>query len=389
MNVIVPIPWKLRPNSIEQLLNSLSFVDSAIQSFSIANETSEVHLIVDDKAETSVVVEKVKAMIDRHRPLRDTDLTKVAFEHNTAIEGCSNAFDQLVARGDLFDHGDGVFTLRGQFLQVFRLVEQKVLAFAQTQGAEDVELPVTTALGPLNQSGFFKRTPQFARFMSSLPSDVDRIFEVANQLESTDRVPSDCKLEPPRHICRSAICLSSYPQFAGRVLSPQEFTTWTVFGRAFRNEGSNLSTLERLSEFSMRELIYFGDRDFVAMRLEECSAFFKRIMIEGGLCGKIQTANDPFFAESIRALQFYQFAEQSKWEIRLLNPDSGNDVSVGSINNHGSHFTKSFDIRLLDGSFATTGCVGFGYERLVYLAMCQHGINLVDWPDAVRAFWGL
>jgi seryl-tRNA synthetase len=226
--------------------------------------------------------------------------------------------------------------------------------------------------------------------MCNLSSDADQILDFSNHIGDGKPNPKLLTyLDPPQQMCRSAICLSSYPQFAGKTLATSDYETWTTFGKAFRNEASNVTSLERLYEFSMREIIYFGDRDFVAQRLTACLDWFKTIMSEWNLCGNIQTANDPFFAEKIQALQFYQLAEQSKFEIRWWNPTSGNNVSVGSINNHGNHFSKAYKIRLSDGQFATTGCVGFGFERLIFLFLSQFGLNPQIWPSAAKDFWDI
>jgi len=63
-------------------------------------------------------------------------------------------------------------------------------------------------------------------------------------------------------------------------------------------------------------------------------------------------------------------------------------VSVGSLNNHGAHFSKAYNIRLANEQFATTGCVGFGYERLIFLVLSQFGLDERAWPTALREFWG-
>ena len=169
-----------------------------------------------------------------------------------------------MARKELYQHGPGLFSFSGTFLKLCRKLDERVQEFAATQSAREVVLPVTTSLKSLQEGDFFRRTPQFAQFICKLSADADKILDFANHVgEDQGCTKLLSFLDSPQYMCRSAICLSSYPQFSGRVLAPAEYETWTTFGKAFRNEAFNVISLERLHEFSMREIIYFGDREYV------------------------------------------------------------------------------------------------------------------------------
>jgi hypothetical protein len=389
VNIEVPVAWKLSPSVIENLTNSLPFVDETINRFTIDPDRGVVTLELSGSADAIRVAAKVKALLDKHKPIREGEMVRVLFDQSQIKANCNqDVFTQLVERGDLFEHSPGIFSITGSLLAMYRILDRKLIEFAETQNARDIVLPITTSLQTLNQADFFKRTPQFAQFMCTLKEDADSILDFSSRI-SGEAAGFDFHdyLHPPRNMCRSAICLSSYPQFEGKTLQESDFVAWTVIGKAFRNEASNVSSLERLYEFSMREIIYFGDRDYIANRLNECMQWFIRLMQSFGVEGVIQTANDPFFAEKIQALQFYQLAEQSKLEVRWINPWSGNPVSVGSLNNHGAHFSKAYNIRLSNGQYATTGCVGFGYERLLFVLLSQFGLDAGSWPAPMREFF--
>lgn len=385
----IDVDYPLTDRISENLQNSLAFVDKRIASFRLLREEGAVLLILREGADPVAIRAKAEKVIEVNRPMRPQDMTHVLFDNSTAEVPCrEDIFAQLLTRGDVWEHAPGIFSLSGQVLEMYQALERHVLALAAAQGATEIILPVTTSLQTLNQSDFFKRTPQFANFICTLSEDADSILDFSDKISGEDRKFRFADyLNEPRFMCRSAICLSCYSMFADRILTPAEHTSLTVIGKAFRNEAANVSTLERLHEFSMREIIYFGDREFVAQRLKECAEWFIGFMREHGINGRIQTANDPFFSENIQALQFYQIAEQSKFEVRLNNPFSGNAVSVGSINNHGAHFSKAYRITLPDGQFVTTGCVGFGYERFIFLTLSQFGLTTAAWPAGLREFW--
>ncbi len=391
LEICFDIEWRISPQGAENITSTIPFVDSSIVRARIDLTTNQVFVELRPPFDEKAVREKLDSFFLKHRPIRQSDLSKVAYDRSGQTKPyCEDVFNQLIERGDLYEHTPGIFSLSGAFLQLYQALDSRIREFASEQHAKEVILPITTSLKTLNQADFFKRTPQFAQFMCTLKPGLDSILDFSSKV-----TVKDCDLnvvnylENPENMCRSAICLSSYPQFAGKQLAPADYVSWTTFGKAFRNEASNVNSLERLYEFSMREIIYFGDREFVAKRLNECMQWFIEKMEEWDLNGMIQTANDPFFAERIQALQFYQLAEQSKYEIRWLNPWSQSTVSVGSINNHGSHFSKAYQIRLADGNFATTGCVGFGYERLLFLLLSQHGIDEARWPQSMKAFFAI
>lgn len=383
------IPYVLSRTGRDGLQATLAFVDPAIRSFCIEPDGRRVTIDLCGDCDTDRILQKVRVLVDKHRPARKDERNFVLFDQTGLGVPCQrDMYGELVARGDVFEHGPGIVSLSGNMLSLCRALDRRLLEFASSQEARDVELPITTSLKTLNQADFFQRTPQFAQFMCTLREDSDKILDFAAKVSEADRCEAfaDC-LNPPQCMCRSAICLSSYPMFQGRTLTPLDFSALTVFGKAFRNEAANVATLERLYEFSMRELIFVGDKEYVAARLDRCVRWFIGFMESCQIKGTIEAASDPFFAQEIKALRFYQLAEQAKFEVRWHNPWSGNSVSVGSINNHGTHFSKAYNIRLADGRIATTGCVGFGYERFVFLVLSQYGWDRDQWPEALREFW--
>lgn len=188
-------------------------------------------------------------------------------------------------------------------------------------------------------------------------------------------------------MCRSAVCLNSYPTMRDKVFKDNESVILTAEGRVFRHEYKKVNSLERLYEFSCREIIYLGKTDFVKARLKECEQWFINFLNQYNLHGVIKSATDPFFMENARNLQFYQAAEDSKYEIRALNPFTDTEVSIGSLNYHGNHFSKSYNITFSNGENVSSGCVGFGLERTVFTVIAQYGTDLNLWLKDLKEFF--
>jgi hypothetical protein len=58
-------------------------------------------------------------------------------------------------------------------------------------------------------------------------------------------------------------------------------------------------------------------------------------------------------------------------------------IAVGSINNHLDTFGKSLSIKNKKG-FVHSGCMGIGFERLVFALYCQLGTDLKKWPKSLK-----
>jgi hypothetical protein len=53
------------------------------------------------------------------------------------------------------------------------------------------------------------------------------------------------------------------------------------------------------------------------------------------------------------------------------------------------HFGATWNLRLVGGGVAHTGCVAFGIDRLTLALFATHGLDLPHWPIAVRKALGI
>ena len=182
-----------------------------------------------------------------------------------------------------------------------------------------------------------------------------------------------------------AICFHLYFSLADKPL-PEDQLVATAVGDCFRYEAINLISLERMWNFTMFEVIFVGEKDFVLKNREigrqRMAQFFERI----GLCYRVESANDPFFVGEFRKQAAFQSAFQLKYEIRAKLPFKDSTLAVGSYNYHQDFFGRSLGITLSDGSPAHTGCVAFGMERIAYAFLAQYGFDTHKWPADVRSF---
>ena len=158
----------------------------------------------------------------------------------------------------------------------------------------------------------------------------------------------------------------------------------TAQGNCFRYESRNMRSLERLWNFTMREIIFVGEDDFVQERLAEARGLLRPLMDDLDLTYDTITATDPFFIGAYRDQAAYQAAFDLKYEVRASLPYKSDTLAVASYNRHGDFFGRILEIQNADGSSANTGCFAVGYERLALAILAQHGLDTTKWPAALR-----
>ena len=158
----------------------------------------------------------------------------------------------------------------------------------------------------------------------------------------------------------------------------------TAVGKCFRYESGNLKTLERLWDFSMREIIFVGPKEYVLAQRQKAIDETVTLFDEWGLAYEIRSATDPFFIEEYSSQANFQSAFDLKFEACVDLPYRGDTLAAGSFNYHQDFFGRSFNIRAANGEAVHTSCVGFGLERLVLAFLAQYGLDSRCWPESIR-----
>ncbi len=389
MKLSIEIGFKAKESDFENLQTGLAYVSQDILNINIDKNKFLVILELKDGADRANIEEHVKEAIVKFKPVTDEDTVKVLHDFSEFEPvNKDDVFRALVGRGDISEYNEGYFALTGKLLKHMKIIDQSLLELSKEFNSEEVVFPITTQISNLNKHDFFKQTPQFANFISTLKEDLENISDFSNDLSSeAGEFKFKEHIHTPTCMCRSAVCLNSYPRFENKIFDSGESIALTSVGKVFRNESKNVQSLERLHEFSMREIIFFGSADYVDNSLKKCAQWCVDFVKKFKLNSIVQSANDPFFAENFATLQFYQVSQVSKYELKLLNPFSKNQVSCASLNNHGTHFSKAFNIKFDKNDFIFTGCAGWGLERCIFMIYAQYGIDEENWPKELKDFF--
>jgi seryl-tRNA synthetase len=374
---------------IGEVQSKLAYVDESILKARVASTGKQITIELRKpapRAGRKQLEEKVQRVV--------TAMVQGAFKPK--IEVLEDALDrplpyaddpqaELMRRGEMFQESAGLFSLGPLLTRIIMFFEGRFLALADSFGATPYRFPTLIPARSLERVGYFRAFPHSLTFATHLREDLDAIDNFAQHAACGDE-----GLETPpesfakiQALLSPAVCYHLYFALADKPL-PAGGVIATAVGSCFRYESVNLASLERLWNFTMREVIFVGSRDFVLQNREIGRQRMRTVFEEIGLAYRVESANDPFFIGEFKKQAAFQSAFQLKFEIRAKLPFKNSTLAVGSYNYHQDFFGRSLSITLPDGSPAHTGCIAFGLERIAFAFLAQYGLDTRLWPEVVR-----
>jgi hypothetical protein len=382
-------PMTIPDYLIGEVQSKLAYVDESILKASVAADGGRISLELRGPARGArrkQLEEKVQRVV--------TTMVQGAFKPKVQI--LEDHFDrpvpysadpqaELIRRGEMIQEAAGLFSLGPLLTRLIAFFEGRFLALADSFEAAPYRFPTLIPARSLERVGYFRAFPHSLTFATHLREDLDAIDDFARHA-----VCGEQGLETPpesfakiQTLLSPAVCYHLYFALADKPL-PAEHIIATAVGNCFRYESVNLVSLERLWNFTMREVIFVGSKDFVLANRETGRQRMHLFFEEIGLAYRVESANDPFFIGEFKKQAAFQSAFQLKFEIRASLPYKHGALAVGSYNYHQDFFGRSLNITLPDGSPAHTGCIAFGLERIALAFLAQYGLDARQWPEAVR-----
>ena len=374
---------------IGEVQSKLAYVDESILKATVAPEGNRISIELSRPA-PSTRRQKLEAKVQRVV----TAMVQGAFKPKVEVlEDCldrplpysADPQAELTRRGEMVQEAEGLFSLGPLLTRLIGFFENRFLALADSFGATPYRFPTLVPARSLERVGYFHAFPHSLTFATHLREDLDAIDDFAQHAACSEE-----GLEAPpgsfakiQTLLSPAVCYHLYFALADKPL-PSAGITATAVGNCFRYESVNLASLERLWNFTMREVIFVGPREFVLQNREIGRARMRSVFEEIGLAYRVESANDPFFIGEFKKQAAFQSAFQLKFEIRARLPFKDGTLAVGSYNYHQDFFGRSLNITLPDGSPAHTGCIAFGLERIAFAFLAQYGLDNRLWPEAVR-----
>jgi seryl-tRNA synthetase len=375
---------------VGEVRSKLAYVDELIGGAEISPAGDLIHLYLQRKPsadEIQALKEKTNRVVNlMARGVIQPKVEILEDRLDLPLPYRDDPLEALTRRHEIHQEASGVYTLGPLVTRLMDYFETRFLALANHFDAAPYRFPTLIPARYLSRVNYFRAFPHSLTFVTHLRSDLDVIDHFAAHAVADEsgriNMPADTYASIET-LLSPAVCYHLYFSLADRKLD-SEYMVATAVGNCFRYESSNLSSLERLWNFTMREVIFVGSKEFVLENREASRQYMQTVLDEIGLAYRVESANDPFFIGEFRRQAAFQSAFQLKYEIRARLPFRESTLAVGSYNYHQDFFGRHLNISLPDGSPAHTGCTAFGLERLAFAFLAQYGLKRDDWPVAVR-----
>ena len=375
---------------IGQVQSKLAYVDESITSAIVSSDGKQIELRLrpgaDSKSDLESKVQIVVVEMARGAVQPKVEVLEDHLQRATSYS--ADPMPDLLNRNEVSWEYNGIYTFGPLLTRLIDVFETYFLSLASSFDAKPHRFPTLISAEKLGRVNYFRAFPHSLTFATHLREDLNIINDFSEYSEYGEtglNTPPE-SFSKIQALLSPAVCYHLYFSLADHLLPGGQLAA-TAVGHCFRYESTNLNSLERMWDFTMREIIFVGPADFVLQNRERGRQQMAEFLERVGLAYKVESANDPFFVGEFRKQAAFQNAFQLKYEIRARLPFKDSTLAVGSYNYHQDFFGRHLNISLPDGKPAHTGCIAFGRERLAYAFLCQFGLDPTVWPEPIREMW--
>lgn len=272
----------------------------------------------------------------------------------------------------------GFYETTGKLLYFF---DRELLRIAKLVGAEEEFYPVLLKKDTLEKTGYLRRSPYHCIFCSSLNREEKPVRSILYN-RNENKMDYVGNLQEPQYTLSPSACFHVFEHYQNRTLSNTRVVT--LRQNVFRDEEeTGWSEVDRLRDYKIREIVFFGDSQYVTKMRKTIMDQTKILLEELGLFGQFEIATDAFMFAEMKRYEKYQRERKSKYELRL-KCSKDKTTAAASFNLHETAFTRPFCIQIEHLEETVSGCVGYGLERWVLAFIYQFGNDPQNWPEYVR-----
>ncbi|HDR7760922.1 hypothetical protein [Bacillus cereus] len=369
----------------QQFQYLLRFINKKVNSCSLNNNEIIIkhNINEEDSLKTQILDILKRVSGTRSLPFKN----ETYYETSVETPFNNNILDELLAKNIITDNGNGLFSFRPPFSDLLLLLDQLIIDnIAKPLGALNEQYPSLISMDTLNKTNHFTSFPHHVLFTQHLKEDLSIIDSFTRKVQESDGLhkdmiqPSDVKTTSL--VKNPAVCYHCYKSLENTEVQGEGYIV-TSMGKCSRYESNNHSDFGRLLDFSMREIIFVGEDEFVKKMRSKSIELLKDFLSLWEIDALIENANDPFFTDDYQVKSFFQRDMEMKYEVKFKIPYLKNTISVSSSNYHGNVFGQAFSIKK-GNNYVSTGCLAFGLERWIFAFLSQYGLDIKKWPSQIK-----
>ena len=379
---------------VDEFLKKLSYISESLTAYdldSTARNSVSFELRPGHDGQSELVSTRIREVADKLCKGRRQPKVKVLVsrkDRDTSFS--SDPHPMLESMDEIHKYGEGWFGFGPRLVELMNLFDRDVQAIADRMPAVPHQFPTLIGADVMDRCRYLRSFPSALTMVSHLREDLGAIQDFAKVAAwDGERLICDPQsLSTIQCLLAPSICFHYYAWLKDRKI---DTTCVTAIGKCFRFESKSMAGLERLWDFTMREVIFAGPGKYVLDQRQRVVDESVALLDKWGLAYEIKSATDPFFIEDYAAMTAFQLAFDLKFEVLAPLPYKNKDLAIGSFNYHQDFFGRSFAIAGASGEPIHTSCVGFGLERVALAFLAQHGLDPKRWPAAIakqiRSAW--
>ena len=350
------------------LTERIPYLDENICSLSTKKNIVEVSVNCKNKKSFLNIKKKILETINSLSDPKKLIKNEVLYQSkNYKIKKNINVFKQLIKSKNLCKLTEGVYSLHDNFLKFSREFDKIFLRYAKKSGYEEADYSGVLNINSLIENSYIHSFPNHCLFLSNIKRS-DKILKKISKININQNQKIKNYLGNPKTMLSPTVCYNCFETLKNK--SIKNNLKITSISRCYRYESLNYFQLERLKVYSMRELMFYGNKKFIENQIKNCLNFFIKFLNKNKIMFRILTATDPFFLQSQDNKKIFQLANKLKYELEVYLPFEKKWIAVGSFNNHLDTLTKKYNIKN-NRKNCNSGCIGIGYERFLYAFFSQ------------------
>ncbi len=295
MTIAINLPRTINRSLASEIEKESAFVSPYLTELKISDDLNAALIDLSDPGQEAEVREKLERFLGhmvRELPTFDTK-TFFRTERQDTGDYETEVHQQLVERGWIHDYGRGRASLDGPARALQRYIDRLAykLYHRAFPMAEDRDFPALIDAELLWKCGYFDSHPNTACFVGHVVEDFDSIESFRAENASSDKFPDAAARTCPhaRHVPESGSmfpCLSDVERAGdGRTGADHDLE-----GSGFPLQIRNVSGLDRLWEFNVREIVFAGSDEFTADCRRRVLPLIEEIAIRLDLDCAVETA---------------------------------------------------------------------------------------------------